>query len=65
MQVLAFATPASPDWRWRIVDYSGEMIEESFHSFPTIALAVAEGARRLVEMSNNSVASYRPAFRAR
>ena len=51
MQVIAFATPAAPDWRWRIVNYAGEMIEESFRAFPTIAAAVAAGAQRLETMN--------------
>lgn len=29
MQVIAFATPARADWRWRIVDYAGGTVEES------------------------------------
>lgn len=50
MQVIAFATPAHPDWRWRIVDYAGEMVEESSRAFPTIAAAMAAGAQRLEAM---------------
>jgi hypothetical protein len=51
MQVAAFSTPTSPDWRWRIVNYAGEIIEESRETFPTIATAVAHGTRRLVQMN--------------
>ncbi len=51
MQVAAFSTPTSPDWRWRIVNYAGEIIEESRETFPTIASAVAHGTRRLVQMN--------------
>jgi hypothetical protein len=51
MQVAAFSTPTSPDWRWRIVNYAGEIIEESRETFPTIATAVANGTRRLVQMN--------------
>lgn len=50
MQVIAVATPASPDWRWRIVDYAGEMVEESYNAFPTIAAAVHAGAERLSKL---------------
>ncbi len=50
MQVLAFATPTSPDWRWRIVNYAGEMVEESFREFSSIAEAVAAGGQRLREI---------------
>jgi hypothetical protein len=57
MQVAAFSTPASPDWRWRIVNYAGEIVEESHETFPTIVSAVADGTKRLVQMNvvDNSV----------
>lgn len=51
MQVIAFSTPDRPEWRWRIVNYAGEVVEESHSTFPTIAKAVVEGARRLEEMN--------------
>ena len=51
MQVAAFAIPGDPNWRWRIVNYAGETIEESRDSFPTIASAVANGKKRLVQMN--------------
>ena len=41
MQVTAFSTPSCPEWRWRIVNYAGEIIEESHDLFPTISAAVA------------------------
>jgi len=41
------ADDGHPNWRWRIVGYYGEMVEESSASFPTIAEAVAEGRERL------------------
>jgi hypothetical protein len=47
MQVTAFATPRQPDWRWRIVNYAGEIVEESRATFATIALAVADGTKHL------------------
>ncbi len=50
MQVTAFSTPRQPDWRWRIVNYAGETIEESRRTFATIALAVEDGKRRLKGM---------------
>lgn len=50
MQVGAFSTPGAPDWRWRIVNYAGETIEESPKSFPTIALAMKDGRTRLLKM---------------
>ena len=50
MQVVAISTPLDPRWRWRIVNYAGEIIEESRDSFGTIASAVAAGGLRLHEM---------------
>jgi hypothetical protein len=47
MNVIAISTPSQPDWRWRIVGYNGETVEESYASLPTIAEAVAEGNERL------------------
>lgn len=55
MQVTAFCNPARPEWRWRIVNYSGEMLEESYTSFPTIAAAVAQGTERLAQMNADAV----------
>lgn len=51
MQVAAFSTPAQPGWRWRIVNYAGEMVEESRESFATISGAVTRGRQRLLEMN--------------
>ena len=51
MQVTAFCTPAAPDWRWRIVNYAGEILEESRATFPTISAAVADGTARLVQLN--------------
>ncbi|PYM21059.1 MAG: hypothetical protein DMD81_00610 [Candidatus Rokuibacteriota bacterium] len=59
MQVIAFSTPSYPDWKWRIVNYAGEMIEESRETYPSIALAVADGNRRLREVDHDDV-SVRP-----
>lgn len=50
MQVVAFSSPSRPEWRWRIVNYAGETIEESRDGFATIGAAVAKGAKRLGEM---------------
>jgi hypothetical protein len=47
VNVVAISTPPDPRWRWRIVDQSGETLEESWNSFSTIALAVAAGRERL------------------
>ena len=51
MQVTAFSTPAVPDWRWRIVNYAGDILEESRDTFSTIAAAVASGTERLVSLN--------------
>lgn len=51
MTVVAVSTPRRPDWRWRIVNYAGEIVEESKATFPTINSAVAEGANRLKRMN--------------
>ena len=50
MQVIAFSTSLKPDWHWRIVNYAGEVIEESRETFTTIASAVAQGTKRLVQL---------------
>jgi len=47
VQVAAFSTPSRPDWRWRIVTYAGEVVEESLETFATIADALARGSARL------------------
>ena len=47
MNVFAFATSRTSDWRWPIVDLKGETVEESSASFPTIAQAIAAGTERL------------------
>lgn len=46
------AAPAvMAEWRWRICDYGGEIIEESHDHFLTIGAAVARGAERLAHMN--------------
>ena len=56
MNVVAFSSPRWPDWRWRIVNYGGETVEESSTGFATIALAVAEGAERLRHHADRDLA---------
>ena len=51
MQVVAIRTPSSPGWRWRIVDYSGGIVEESRETFPSIAAAVVRGNTLLGQMN--------------
>ena len=50
MNVFAFSTPDRPDWRWRIVNYAGDIVEESRDSFFTISAAVAKGTERLAQL---------------
>jgi hypothetical protein len=51
MQVAAFTTPGDARWRWRIVNYAGDVIEESAETFSSIAAAVAQGNARLLELN--------------
>jgi hypothetical protein len=51
MQVVAVSSPVQPEWRWRIVNYAGDVIEESGETFRTIAKAVAEGTARLGKLN--------------
>jgi hypothetical protein len=62
MQVAAFCTPVRPDWRWRIVNYAGEMVEESRESFASIAAALSDGHRRLRELGDEDMSSRAPTF---
>ena len=55
MQVTAFSIPASPEWRWRICGYAGEMVEESYSGFPTIAAAMSKGTERLGQINLEQV----------
>ena len=47
VNVIAFSTPRAPDWRWRIVDAGGAILEESLTTFESIAQAVVAGRERL------------------
>jgi len=51
MQVLAVSSPQEPQWKWRIVNYAGEVVEESSETFPTIASALEQGSKRLRGMN--------------
>jgi hypothetical protein len=51
LQVTAFAKPHDSRWRWRIVNYAGDVIEESSDTFPTITTAVASGTERLAMLN--------------
>lgn len=47
MNIVAVSTPTSSGWRWRIVDYAGQVVEESHARFASIAIAIAEGTAHL------------------
>jgi hypothetical protein len=47
VNVFAFSTARVTEWRWRIVDLQGEMLEESSARFPTITAALAAGTEQL------------------
>jgi hypothetical protein len=51
MQVAAIATPGEHGWRWRIVNYAGEVVEESTEVFGTISAAIAHGSTHLVALN--------------
>jgi hypothetical protein len=62
MQVAAVTTPQDQSrWRWRIVNYAGELVEESRETFASIAGAIEQGSKRLQQMNvvDNSV-PYQP-----
>ena len=47
MTVVAVSIPSQVGWRWRIVDYNGETIQESDAVFSTMGRGLAEGRERL------------------
>ena len=47
MNVVAISTPSSVSWRWRIIDYSGQMVEESDGTFGSIESAITHGVERM------------------
>ena len=56
--MVAVSTPEDNGrWRWRIVNYAGEIVEESRETFGTIGSAVEHGSKRLAQMDgvDNSV----------
>jgi hypothetical protein len=50
MHVIAFSTPSRPEWRWRLISYAGDIVEESREIFPCIADAIGAGAVRSEEL---------------
>jgi hypothetical protein len=66
MHVAAISTPGRPEWRWRISDYAGTIVEESEVTFATIAAAVAAGRERVNAMTEPDRSDSKPwAWRAR
>ena len=65
MNVFAFSTPSDPDeWRWRIINYSGETLEESGLTFPTITTALVAGRHRLAQIDTPDRSTPRPTSRS-
>jgi hypothetical protein len=62
MQVVAFSTPAHPEWRWRLVNFAGDIVEESHHAFASIAAAITDGTRRMDEVSAEDLSSHSRTF---
>jgi len=52
MQVVAISSPRHPEWHWRIMNYAGEIVEESQVGFASISAAVAAGNERLTSMDS-------------
>jgi hypothetical protein len=65
MQVVAFSSPSRPEWRWRIVGYSGEMVEESYETFASITTAITEGTHRMNQLSHADLVQRTPNLRSR
>ena len=66
MQITAFNTPQDPAWRWRIVNYAGEVIAESNQGFASIHHALVRGKERLATMDADQVPAVKPmSWRAR
>ena len=55
MHVIAFSSSARPEWRWRLMTYAGDIVEESREVFGTIAAAISAGAIRSEELRVRSL----------
>ena len=60
MQVTAFNTPQDPSWRWRIVNYAGEVVAESREGFASIRDALVHGKERLAAMDADQSQAAKP-----
>ena len=66
MQITAFNTPQDPSWRWRIVNYAGEVVAESPRGFASIRDALVHGKERLATMDADQLQAVKPlSWRAR
>jgi hypothetical protein len=63
VDVVAISTPLRTGWYWRIVNYAGEVVEESRGPFATIGGAVADGRLRLTAMDVIDVSERPSAYR--
>ena len=60
MQITAFNTPQDPSWRWRILNYAGEVVAESNQGFASIRDALVHGKERLATMDADQVQAVKP-----
>ena len=66
MQVTAFNTPQDQSWRWRIVNYAGEVIAESEQGFASIHDALVHGKEHLATLNADQSQAVKPqSWRAR
>lgn len=61
MNVVAISTPSTRGWRWRIVDYSGHMVEESDGTFGSIESAITHGVERMRARGDDGSTNTAPA----
>jgi hypothetical protein len=47
VNLFAFSTPQTAEWRWRIVDLQGDTLQESSTRYPTMAAALVAGTEQL------------------
>jgi hypothetical protein len=60
VNVVAVSTPNRPEWRWRILDYNSQTLEESSSTFASIADAVAAGTAWMQQQADRD--RQRPAW---
>jgi hypothetical protein len=52
---MAFSSPARPEWRWRIVNNDGGLVEESRQVYLSIESATTEGRDRMRELDRKDL----------